>query len=117
VSDLARRGFLRGLTTLPLIGGGVTLIANPTRAAEPINDQLLDTYEKCLFFERHTLYRERFPDGSAAALRPDDRWRDGVLRCAGSCAVRSGEPSCNCAQRGRAATGGRASYEQARRPT
>jgi len=28
-----RRGFLRGLAALPLIGGGVTLIGNPTRAA------------------------------------------------------------------------------------
>lgn len=30
-----RRGFLRGLVTLPLIGGGVTLIGNPTAAAVP----------------------------------------------------------------------------------
>jgi hypothetical protein len=34
MSDLLqRRGFLRALATLPLIGGGVTLIGNPTRAA------------------------------------------------------------------------------------
>ncbi len=37
-----RRGFLRGLATLPLIGGGVTLIGNPTRAAaEPVTEDLL----------------------------------------------------------------------------
>lgn len=28
----SRRGFLRGLTTLPLIGGGVTLIGRPAKA-------------------------------------------------------------------------------------
>jgi hypothetical protein len=60
VSDLARRGFLRGLTTLPLIGGGVTLIGNPTAAAEPISEQLLDSYDNWLFFERMTLHRERY---------------------------------------------------------
>jgi len=31
-----RRGSLCGLTTLPLIGGGVTLIGQPTAAAAPI---------------------------------------------------------------------------------
>jgi hypothetical protein len=39
----------------------VTLIGNPTAAAEPISDQLLDTYDSWLFFERWTLSRERFP--------------------------------------------------------
>ena len=32
---LARRGFLRQLAHLPLIGGGVTLLGNPTAAAVP----------------------------------------------------------------------------------
>ena len=39
---LARRGFLRGLAHLLLIGGGVTLIGNPTAAAEPVTEELLD---------------------------------------------------------------------------
>lgn len=39
-----RRGFLRGLATLPLIGGGVALIGNPTRADEPITPALLKHY-------------------------------------------------------------------------
>jgi hypothetical protein len=38
-----RRGFLRGLTAFPLIGGGVTLIGNPTAAAEPVSRDLLDS--------------------------------------------------------------------------
>jgi hypothetical protein len=43
ISDLVqRRGFLRGLTALPLVGGGVTLIGNPTKADVPTSDELLD---------------------------------------------------------------------------
>jgi hypothetical protein len=30
------RRFLHGLTTLPLVGGGVTLIGQPTAAAVPV---------------------------------------------------------------------------------
>ncbi|MDP4022437.1 hypothetical protein Q8W71_07370 [Methylobacterium sp. NEAU 140] len=39
-----RRGFLRGLTTLPLVGGGVTLIGQPSAVAEPITGQLMTNY-------------------------------------------------------------------------
>ena len=60
MSDLPRRGFLRGLTTLPLIGGGVTLIGNPTRAAEPVSPALLDSYDCWLFYERQRLQVERY---------------------------------------------------------
>ena len=58
-----RRGFLRGLTTLPLIGGGVTLIGNPTKAAEPVTRHLLDCYDTWLFYERRFLRFERFGSG------------------------------------------------------
>lgn len=54
-----RRGFLRGLLTLPLIGGGVTLIGNPTAAAEPITDALLDSYDAWLEYERRHLQWQR----------------------------------------------------------
>lgn len=54
-----RRGFLRGLTTLPLIGGGVALIGSPTAVAEPITDQLLDGYDAWLEYERRWLQWER----------------------------------------------------------
>lgn len=46
-----RRGFLRGLVSLPLIGGGVTLIGKPTAAAVPVSDMLLDSYVAFLAHE------------------------------------------------------------------
>lgn len=59
-----RRDFLRGLTTLPLIGGGVTLIGAPSAVAEPITATLLDSYDAWLFYERRFVRFERY--GSAA---------------------------------------------------
>lgn len=53
-----RRGFLRGLATLPLIGGAVSIIGNPTAAAEPVSMKLLETYGAWLFFERRYLCAE-----------------------------------------------------------
>ncbi len=47
----ARRGFLRGLISLPLIGGGVTLIGQPTAAAVPVTVELLDRYRAFLLAE------------------------------------------------------------------
>lgn len=47
----SRRGFLRGLTTLPLIGGGVALIGNPTAAAVPVTGQTVATYLTWLHYE------------------------------------------------------------------
>jgi hypothetical protein len=55
---LQRRGFLRGLAALPLIGGGVTLIGNPTKAAVPVTRQLLETYHYWLDYERMMLVTE-----------------------------------------------------------
>ncbi|MET3485849.1 hypothetical protein [Methylobacterium sp. 1973] len=52
----SRRGFLRGLTTLPLVGGGVTLIGQPTHAATPITPGLLATYSAWLHYERMKLH-------------------------------------------------------------
>ena len=48
----SRRGFLRGLTTLPLIGGGVALIGNPTAAGVPITGGTIATYLAWLHFEQ-----------------------------------------------------------------
>ncbi|MGY2052243.1 hypothetical protein [Methylobacterium sp. JK268] len=47
----SRRGILRGLATLPLIGGGVTLIGRPTAAAVPVTGGMLATYTAWLHFE------------------------------------------------------------------
>jgi len=55
-----RRGFLRDLATLPLIGGGVTLIGQPTAAAVPVTDALLDSYDAWLHFERRFLRWHRY---------------------------------------------------------
>lgn len=55
----SRRGFLRGLTTLPLIGGGVTLIGTPTAVAAPVTEDLLDSYDAWLEYERRFLQWER----------------------------------------------------------
>ena len=65
---LARRGFLRGLAHLPLIGGGVTLLGNPTAAAEPVTEELLDSYSEWLHYERRLL-AGRYP----APTRPTGR--------------------------------------------
>lgn len=64
----SRRGFLRGLTTLPLIGGGVTLIGAPSAVATPVTSGLLDAYNEWLFMERRLLALEQYPgmDGRSA---------------------------------------------------
>lgn len=49
----SRRGFLRGLTTLPLIGGGLTLIGAPSAVAEPITERLLAEYANWAAFEHY----------------------------------------------------------------
>ena len=40
-----RRAFLRGLASLPLIGGGLTLIGNATAAAVPVTRELMHGYK------------------------------------------------------------------------
>ena len=55
-----RRAFLRGLASLPLIGGGVTLIGNPTAAAVPVSTDLLAAYDQFLFYERRFLLQELY---------------------------------------------------------
>ena len=46
-----RRSFLCGLASLPLIGGGISLIGNPTKAAVPVSDDLLKRYVAFLAHE------------------------------------------------------------------
>ena len=72
-----RRAFLRGLASLPLIGGGVTLIGNPTMAAVPVTDGLLDSYQAWLTYERDWLVWERFGAEELRRTRmPSVVWRD-----------------------------------------
>jgi hypothetical protein len=74
-----RRGFLRGLTTLPLIGGGVTLIGMPSAVAEPVTHLLHREYHDWLMFERSCLIREmegenRTQFGPGSAMGSAYRW-------------------------------------------
>ena len=58
-----RRGFLRGLTTLPLIGGSVALIGSPVRAAQPVTPGMLATYSAWLEYERRFLMQASLGEG------------------------------------------------------
>lgn len=48
----SRRGFLSGLTTLPLVGGSVALIGAPSAAAVPVTGGMVATYLAWLHFEQ-----------------------------------------------------------------
>lgn len=52
---VGRRGFLCQLASLPLIGGGVTLIGQPTASAEPVTPDLLEAYKTWLDMEMRFL--------------------------------------------------------------
>lgn len=58
MEHLARRGFLRGLAALPMVGGAVTLIGRPTAAAVPISDALQERYTIWLAHEHRAAVRE-----------------------------------------------------------
>ncbi|UMY16683.1 hypothetical protein MMB17_18650 [Methylobacterium organophilum] len=65
--DPPRRGFLRGLVALPLIGGTLSLIGTPTAVAEPASCRLMREYADWLVYEHHRVMREiTGQDGSAA---------------------------------------------------
>ena len=81
-----RRAFLRGLASLPLIGGSIALIGRPTGAAVPITDNLLDAYGTWLHYERNWLQWERYgAEGYKGRPREDlavvwhDRRKDKVF--------------------------------------
>lgn len=74
-----RRGFLRGLTTLPLIGGGVTLIGAPTAVASPVTTELLTNYETWLNIEAARVASERDRNASGTITTfytPAWHWHD-----------------------------------------
>lgn len=86
----SRRGFLRGLAALPLVGGGVTLIGRPTAVAEPVTIDLLHSYDAWLHYERCSLKMEyegafRARDVSVWSLMADGRPYDLLpMACAGA---------------------------------
>jgi hypothetical protein len=67
-SILPRRGFLRGLVTLPLIGGGLSLIGAPSAVAEPVTPALLAAYRRWLQMEQYLLFEE-MPEQPPARAR------------------------------------------------
>lgn len=52
-----RRAFLRGLLTLPLVGGAVELLGNPRAVALEADNQLMFEYGQWLSWERVAAYR------------------------------------------------------------
>ncbi len=54
----SRRGFLRGLATLPLIGGSVAILGKPTQAAVPVTIDLMQSYQAWLHYEHRMLSYE-----------------------------------------------------------
>lgn len=64
-----RRLFLRALAALPMIGGGVTLIGDPTGVAASPSRDLLARYSEWLRIERDILHREMFPGVDPAVAR------------------------------------------------
>lgn len=65
----SRRGFLSGLVSLPLIGGGVTLIGSPSAVAEPASRDCLGAYSEWLRIERIVLLNELYPQIEPRARR------------------------------------------------
>jgi len=53
-----RRDFLRGLATLPLIGGSVAILGTPTQAAVPVTMDLMQSYHAWLHYEHRMLSYE-----------------------------------------------------------
>ncbi len=65
-----RRTFLRGLVALPLIGGAVAILGNPTAAAVPVTDALHARYLAWLAHEHWAALREHHWRESVASWRP-----------------------------------------------
>jgi hypothetical protein len=64
---MPRRGFLRGLASLPLIGGSAALIGQPTAVAQPVTPDLLEAYKAFLHFEYRFLTWEMADDPACLA--------------------------------------------------
>jgi hypothetical protein len=62
MSDHHRRGFLRSLAALPLIGGSVALIGSPTAAAVATTPDMIEAYKTWLNMELRFLAWEMAGD-------------------------------------------------------
>lgn len=72
-----RRGFLRGLASLPLIGGSVTLIGRPTAAAVPVTGGTVATYLAWLHYEQRYLMWGCNAQGTIPLINPGAIFHDG----------------------------------------
>lgn len=73
MAPASRRGFLRGLAALPLIGGSVELVGTPTASAMPVSNDLLSAYDQWLFYERRLLLREQYGHLGTDMVRAAER--------------------------------------------
>ena len=74
-----RRAFLRSLAALPLVGGSVAILGQPTAAAVPVTGALLEAYNEWLDLERSWLMFERYGQHASAdddPRRPHVVWRN-----------------------------------------
>jgi hypothetical protein len=79
--NLPRRGFLRQLCRLPLIGGGVALLGAPTAVAEPVTPDLIDAYSRWLQLEHFLLMEEQPQPAIQMPPRPPmDGWDESDIR-------------------------------------
>lgn len=71
----SRRGFLSGLVSLPMIGGGVTLIGSPVGVAETPSRPCLENYSAWLHYEQRALQSVLYPEscGSGTRIPLDNR--------------------------------------------
>lgn len=61
----SRRGFLWGLTTLPLIGGSVALIGAPSAVAGTSSRECVDSYLAWLHYEQRAVHDAHYGGPSA----------------------------------------------------
>lgn len=86
-SPSSRRGFLRALTALPLVGGGLSLVGTPSAVAVPVTSELRTRYLGWLAREYTEAFVEQegfnfigagYDAGSAYVAAYLERKRDGL---------------------------------------
>jgi len=71
-SPANRRGFLSGLVSLPLIGGGVMLIGKPVGAAGEPSRLCMESYLAWLHFEKRAVHSALYPEIPRGTFVPQD---------------------------------------------
>ena len=96
MADLLAR---RACAHLPLIGGRVTPLGNPTKAAEPVTEAMLQAYATWLEMERRFLNWERAGGQGATFKALEGRFgsttRSGASKAEAGRHPRRGRPWCS----------------------